>query len=69
MIRRVAALIGVALLADIAAWWLTRSVEQLIWVVAGAGGIYNVVMMLALVMILIDLWLPSRASPANVETS
>ena len=51
-------LLGAALLADIGAWWITRQVESFAWVIVGAGGIYNALMVLTSLVIIGDLWLP-----------
>jgi hypothetical protein len=52
------AVIGVALMMDIAAWWLARPRAEFVWIVVGAGGVYNAAMVLALLVILVDLWWP-----------
>jgi hypothetical protein len=51
-------LLGAALLADIGAWWITRQVESFAWVIVGAGGVYNALMVLTSLVIIGDLWLP-----------
>jgi hypothetical protein len=52
----VIAVMGLALLADLAAWWLARPVAEFVWVVAIAGGLYSVTSVVALLAILVDLW-------------
>ena len=51
---------ALALLADLAAWWLARELAWLVPVIALAGGVYAAAMGLALAGILLDLWLPRR---------
>jgi hypothetical protein len=51
-------LLGAALLVDIASWWITRRYESFAWVIVGAGGIYNGLMVLTSLVIIADLWLP-----------
>lgn len=54
------ALMGLALFADLGAWWLARDTAGLVYVIAGAGAAYSGLTALALVAVLIDLWLPGR---------
>ncbi len=54
---------GLALFGDIAAWWLARNTESFVYLIAGAGGIYNATTTLMIVLVLTDLWWPrSRAT-------
>jgi hypothetical protein len=60
-------LTGLALFADLAAWWLSRSAENLVYLIIGAGAAYNGATVLTIVLILIDLWLPRRSAPASSD--
>jgi hypothetical protein len=57
-------LTGLALAADLGAWWGSRYFEPLVDVIIWAGAIYNVGTTLLMLLILIDVWLPrTRHSP------
>jgi hypothetical protein len=51
---------ALALLADLAAWWLARELAWMVPVIALAGGVFAAATGLALAGILLDLWLPRR---------
>jgi hypothetical protein len=57
-----AALHGLGLLADISSWWLARQSEPFVYVIAGAGWVYNGTLVLIALLIMIDLWRPLRQS-------
>ncbi len=44
------------LLFDFAAWWLARSFEPLLYVMAAAGGIYGIVLAVQLFSVLASMW-------------
>lgn len=54
-----ALLIGLGLLSDLAAQWITRSFETFAWVIVIGGTIFGVATSLAAVAIVLDLWLPA----------
>ena len=54
------ALGSLALLADLACWWLARENAGLVLVIAASGSAYAAIMVLMLLGILVDLWLPGR---------
>jgi hypothetical protein len=63
-LRRSAALLGcVGLAADVAGWWLARESEPLVWVVIIGGGIYSAAMTAMILMVLVDVLRPGRATP------
>lgn len=56
-------LLGVGLLADISGWWLARKFEAFVYVIVAGGAIFNVAFCVALLLLLLELWLPRRAAP------
>lgn len=56
------ALGGLALLADLVCWWLAREHAGLVVLIAVSGAAYSGVMVLALLGVLADLWLPGGRS-------
>lgn len=52
------AFIGIGLLTDISAWWLTEYSDRWAIAIVVGGMVYNVGTVLQLLMILADLWLP-----------
>lgn len=54
------ALIGTALFADLASWWLARERPVFVYVIAGAGLAYTVTSAAALAAVFVDLWWPRR---------
>jgi len=54
------ALAGLALLADLACWWLAREDAALVVLIAASGTVYVLSTVTALAAILLDLWLPRR---------
>lgn len=53
---------GLALIADLASWLLAREFAAAIYVIVGAGAVYNIASASFLVIILLELWRPrSRA--------
>lgn len=53
-------LIGVGLLADLGGWWLARQYEQAVYMLLVGGAAYIGATGVALLLILLDLWLPRR---------
>jgi hypothetical protein len=53
------AVMGIALAADIGAWWLARPWGGAVWIIVSGGGVYVATMTLALLAVLIDLWRPA----------
>ena len=53
-------LTGAALLADLCAQWLARSIEVFVWVMLIAGCVYGAMMTLTTLAIIADLWLPRK---------
>lgn len=51
-------LLGVSLLADIGSWWVARELEQAVYVIIGAGAVYNGGVGLVLVSLMIELLKP-----------
>lgn len=51
---------GLSLFADLLSWWLARSMEQFVYVIAGAGAVYNGSTVLIAVLVAADLWWPGR---------
>ena len=49
---------GIALLADLVCWWLARESAGLVVLIAVSGAAYSAAMVIALLGILADLWLP-----------
>ncbi|HYE02365.1 MAG TPA: hypothetical protein VD963_03915 [Phycisphaerales bacterium] len=62
--RRLASMLvlgaGLALAADLGAWWLARREVEFVYVVIGAGAAYHALMVLMLLAVLIDLLRPRR---------
>lgn len=50
--------IGLSLAADLGSWWLARGDETFVWVIIGAGGVFNGLTALALFAVLLDLLVP-----------
>jgi hypothetical protein len=55
------ALSCLALLVDLACWWLARDNAALVVLIAGSGAVYAGTSVLFLLGILADLWLPAKA--------
>jgi len=53
-------LLGVTLLADLSAWWISREVAVAVYIVIGAGAAYNSLMALTMLAVLVDVCLPKR---------
>jgi hypothetical protein len=51
---------GLALLADLAGWWLARSSAAWVPAIVVAGFVYFAATALSLAAIAVDLWLPQR---------
>jgi hypothetical protein len=60
LVHALIALTGLALAADLAAWWGARSSTAFVTVIIGAGAIYNIGSALLMLLVLLDLWLPQR---------
>ena len=54
---------GLALFADLAAWWVSRKFEAFVHVLIGAGAVLQAGLAVLTLMILIDLWLPKPSNP------
>jgi hypothetical protein len=68
LVNGLVAITGLALAADLAAWWAARHVEGLVDVIIGAGALYNGSSVLLMLLVLVDLWLPGgRGRPAYPE--
>lgn len=60
---------GLALIADLASWLLAREFAGAIYVIVGAGAVYNLASGVMLLLILIELWRPrSRAEREALAT-
>lgn len=53
---------GLALALDLAAWFLARASAAFVPLIAAAGALWAAWMALALVLVLLELWLPARRS-------
>ncbi|MFN0058740.1 MAG: hypothetical protein ACKVX7_09825 [Planctomycetota bacterium] len=51
---------GVALLLDLASWWLAREAAGFVWLVVLGGLAYSITTALMLVAVLAEMWLPDR---------
>lgn len=58
-------LTGLALMFDIASWWLAREADVFVYLIVGAGAVYNAGTALLILLITLDLWLPSKRTPAT----
>jgi hypothetical protein len=57
-------LLGVGLFVDIGGWWVARSSQAFVVAVALGGAIFTVSTALALLLLLLELWLPIRVQPS-----
>lgn len=57
-------LTGLALMADIGSWWLAKQADVFVYVIVGAGGVYNGGTALLVVLITLDMWLPKGRARA-----
>jgi len=55
------ALLGMALLADLAGWWLARWQGEMVWLIVVGGVVFSAASELLLLVVIADLWLPKRA--------
>jgi hypothetical protein len=53
------AVLGVALAADLAGWWLARPWPGAVWIIVVGGGVFGAAAALALLAVLADLWRPA----------
>lgn len=53
-----AVLLGFSLLADIGSWWLARQNAAFVYVIFGAGGVFNATSALCVLAVLLDLVVP-----------
>lgn len=53
---------GVALVFDMACWWLAREWAALVPLIIASGGVYALSTAFSLVLIALDVWLPKRAT-------
>ncbi|PIE24612.1 MAG: hypothetical protein CSA62_01930 [Planctomycetota bacterium] len=58
----IAALSSLGLTADLAGWWLARDSAAFIPIILGGGGLFGLMTALLLVLIVLDLWLPSQGN-------
>lgn len=58
VVSALAALNGLALVADIASWWLARDMEVFAYLIVGAGGVYNATTTLIAVVVAGAMWWP-----------
>lgn len=56
------ALSALALVCDLGAWFLARETAAFVWLVAGGGAVWMGTSALLLLLVLVDLWRPARAS-------
>jgi len=61
-----AALIGVGLALDIGGWWIARSWEPFVPIIAIAGAAFNGACALAMLLVTLDAWWPTRRSSAQL---
>jgi hypothetical protein len=61
LVSALACTCNAALLLDLAAWWLARHHEGLVFLVIGAGGVYSSLTGLSMFLVLLDLALPKKA--------
>jgi hypothetical protein len=54
------ALMGVGLLADLAAWWITRLYADFAYVIIAGGAAFCIGSVLLLLLVIVDLWWPRR---------
>ena len=52
------ALAGISLIADLASWLIARELAAAVYVIVGAGAVYNFATGLLLALIVIELWRP-----------
>ncbi|MGH7150371.1 MAG: hypothetical protein ACREIU_06730 [Planctomycetota bacterium] len=62
IVHGTALLLGLSLLLDLSSWWLSRSSEAFLALLLVSGTLFNLLAVLATAGILLDLWLPKRAS-------
>jgi hypothetical protein len=58
LVRGSVGIVGVALFLDLGAWWLSRVSEAAVYLIVGAGTVYNGVLALMLLAVLVDLCRP-----------
>jgi hypothetical protein len=58
-------LAGIALLGDLGGMWLATQAADFVWLVAIAGACYSGSMVLSILAIVADLWLPGGRAPAT----
>lgn len=63
------ALMGLALFADIACWWLAREAGGLVYVIVVAGFTYTALTAIGLMAVLADLWGPAARPRAEGPTA
>lgn len=51
-------LMGLSLIADLASWLLAREMVEFVYVIVGAGALYNLATGLLLVVVVLELWRP-----------
>jgi hypothetical protein len=53
---------GVALISDLASWLIARELAAAVYVIVGAGAVYNLACAALLLLILVELWRPRTRS-------
>jgi hypothetical protein len=62
--RGLGLLASLGLAVDIAGWWLARETEGAVWMVFVGGGVYSAAMALMVLLVLLDVLRPGRATPS-----
>lgn len=64
LIGALIALMGLGLIADVGSWFLARENDVFVPVIVGAGAAFNLAAGLLILLIVVDLWAPSRTKRA-----
>lgn len=62
-------LMGVSLLADLVSWLLAREHEAFVYVIVGAGGVYDLSTALLLLLVIAELWRPRTRAEREGATA
>lgn len=57
---------GLSLAADIAGWWLARHHSDVVYLIVGAGALYNVSLVLMTLLVVAELIAPAKTDPAKM---
>jgi len=60
---------ALGLFVDLAAWLVTRNWEPGVYLIVGGGILYQAGMILSLLIVIVDLWLPKRGKPISPSIS